>query len=266
MKKELGPSHEKTLTVMRNLSITYRFLGKLDKARELQSEINLFRSKSSSQSELLEDKLNLSNILFSQQAYEEARKLQEEVSNTLQILKGPGDPETLNSRFHLSQTYCALGLLQESERIHKDDIPRHISLYSEEHDLTLKSRSELARVLTRQDRWEEAEQQYGEALRTYTRMGLQNHRSALKVRLGVAYAKGIQGKYEEAMTILKEFGREMKEGSIQVDKELAREAEDITLVILMARSGPQLLSAIEKAEKELSNSGNDVTEGVDEQS
>jgi len=58
------PSHEKTLTTMHNLSITYRFSGRPDDALNLQKEIDSLRPRSSSEFDLLEDKLNLSNIVI----------------------------------------------------------------------------------------------------------------------------------------------------------------------------------------------------------
>src|SRR5450432_3810886 len=152
------------------------------------------------------------NILYSQQAYPDARTLQEDVCRRQEELKGPGDAQTLNSRYHLSLTYCALGLFDKAEAIHNEDIPHHVSLYSKDHNLTLKSRSELARVLTRQDRWEMAEQQYEELIKSYDRMGLQKHRSALTMRIGLAYAKTGQGRYDDSLRLLKEILKEADEG------------------------------------------------------
>lgn len=249
METELGSGHPKRLTCMRNLSITYQFLADFETAAKIQKEITKLRSSSASPGEIIEDRLNLSDILFRQQKYEEARIIQEEISSSLETLNGPGHEDTLNSRSHLATTYRALGLFKESERILREDLPRHISLYSEYHPMTQQSRSELAKTLSLQDRWREAEQEYKTILEVSMRMKPSNSRMAAKARLGIALARHEQQDYEGATGMLDEFSLRMKETGTAPDKELAEEAETIMLLVLAARLGPRLLSELERIEK-----------------
>lgn len=249
METELGSSHPKRLTCMRNLSITYQFLADFETAAKLQEEITKLRSSSASPGEIMKDRLNLSNILFRQEKYGEARMVQEEISSSLETMNGPGHEDTLNSRSHLATTYQALGLLNDSERILREDLPRHIDLYSEYHFLTQQSRSELAKTLSLQDRWREAEQEYKTLLEVSMSMKLPNSRMASKARLGIALARYKQQDYKGATSMLDEFRLSIKETGTSPDKELAEEAETIMLLILAARIGPKLLSELEKLEE-----------------
>ncbi len=252
MKVELGLSHQERLKCMRNLSITYQHLGSFKKAAEIQNEITELRPSSASQSEIIQDKLNLSNILFGQEKYGEARTLQEDISSTLENQNGPDDAETLDSRSRLAATYRALELFKESEQILREDVPRHVNLYSEDHPMTLQSRSELAKTLSLQNDWEKAAQEYEKIVEVSTRMKLPSNRAAAKARLGIALAKYEQQDYDGAVSMLDEFGLHIKKEGIKLDKVLAEEAETIALLIISARYGPRLLSELAEMEKTVS--------------
>lgn len=264
METELGSSHPERLKCMRNLSITYQFLADFETAAKLQNEITKLRSSSASPGEIIQDRINLSNILFSQEKYGEARMVQEEISSSLETLNGPGHEDTLNSRSHLAATYRALGLFKESERILREDLPTHISLYSEYHPMTQQSRSELAKTLSLQHRWREAEQEYKTILEVGMRMKLPTSRMAAKARLGIALARYEQQDYEGATGMLDEFRLRIKETGTGPDEQLAEEAETIMLLVLAARLGPKLLSELERTE-EIASKGKKRDEALEEE-
>ena len=162
-------------------------------------------------------------------------------------MNGPNDEVTLNSRSKLAATYLELELFKESEQILREDVPRHISLCSEDHPRTLQCRSELARTLALLKRWKEAEQEHEKVLQASTRMGPPSNRPAAIARLGIALAKYKQKDLEGAISMVREFSLHAKEGDIDCDKRLAREAEDILLVIIAAKLGPEGLAEMQEA-------------------
>ena len=249
MKTELGVKHHTRLRCMRNLFTTYRFLGDLKKAIEIQKEVIELRSSSASQSEVIEDSMNLSIILFEQEKYREAQSLQEKIASDLKTLKGADDGDTLDCRSHLAKTYRALELFRESELILLADVPRHVNLYSEDNPLTLMSRLELAKTLMLQNRWEDATQEYEKVIQVSSRGRLPSNRAAVKARLGIALAKHEQKDDEGAFSMLEEFRLHVKEGGHESDTELSEEAETILLVIIAARFGPRLQAEGEKIEE-----------------
>ena len=147
MRKDPGPCHKQTLKAMRNLSDTYIHLGDLREAKNLQDDLQSLRPPSSTESEILDDKLNLSHILYGLEQYPEAQTVQEEVYERLRILKGEDHPVTLDVRLDLAKTYTMLRHYEEAERIQTQDLPRHIRLYSKHHNLTLQSMFRISSIV-----------------------------------------------------------------------------------------------------------------------
>jgi serine/threonine-protein kinase len=169
----LGREHDETLRMLNNLAWALREQGKLDEADGLFSQLLEVRRRLSGPENpsTLAAMNNLGHVRLEQGKLAEAEALFRQARETARRVLGPDNADTLLGNQHsLALVLHRLGRTAEGERLMRETADASRRVLGLEHPRTLKSLTELARMLEDQGQFAAAEPLHREVLETHRRV------------------------------------------------------------------------------------------------
>ena len=198
--KRLGENHPFTLTTMHNLASTYRRVGKLEKAENL--ELKVLEVRKANYGEEHPDTVSTMNslaIIYQKQGrMNDAEKLQEKVMEGKKVTLGENHPDTLDVMHNLAVVYFNQGRVKDAENLQLEVLEGRKVTLEQGHKDTLSTMYNLALIYKEQGKMEKAEKLQVEVLeRRKERLRL-DHPDTLSASYSLALTYKEQGKMDMA--------------------------------------------------------------------
>ena len=223
----LGPTHRSTIITRNNLANLYRDWGKPDEAepwmRAVVADAESALGHNDPDTIAFTD--SLGNILVKLGRLDEAEKIHVEVIERMRLVNGVDHPDTLGAIYHLGQLYMAReDYVRAEEQFHAayDGTARTLGAG---HRYAIFSLSWLARSLTSQGRWQDAEPLLREGFEASRDAYPEGHSQTwvLQCRLGAVLAQ--LDRIAEARELLEECQPKLDE-ELGAEAEASREARE----------------------------------------
>jgi tetratricopeptide (TPR) repeat protein len=212
--EKLGEDHSFTLTTMHNLASTYRRVGKLEKAENLELKVlDVRKAKLGEQHpDTLSSMDSLAIIYQKQGRMNEAEVLQLKVLERRKVALGEKDPKTLDVMHNLAVAYFNQGRVKDAENLQLAVLGERKATLEQGHKDTLSTMYNLALTYKEQGQMEEAEKLQVEVLKIR------------KEKLGIDHPDTLSASYSLALTY-KEQGKVDMAEKLEVEVMNGRRAE-----------------------------------------
>jgi tetratricopeptide (TPR) repeat protein len=202
-RRTVGEDHLSTLTVMRNLAITYQMQGRTGEAASLASEVLEKRRRilGEDNSATLASMHNLATMTWDRGLRNDAVAMMEEMLKRNRIVHGEGNPETLVAMSNLAEMYFSQGRWSDAQVLQEEVLEKRKSILWEEHPAVLMSMRDLAVTYQAQGKGVEAATLEEQELEKWMGILGEDHSNTLTTMSSLASTYYAQGRVGDAIVL-----------------------------------------------------------------